>query len=81
MQTEPKTGFVRILASFMDNFGLSRAASILSMIVIGLIILFACFWFFHSAPPKTITITCGDKGSLYYKCRREVRQKSSPETA
>ena len=40
MQTEPKTGFNRILASFMDNFGLSRTASILSLIVIGLIILY-----------------------------------------
>jgi TRAP-type uncharacterized transport system substrate-binding protein len=67
VQTEPKTGFDRILASFMDNFGLSRAASILSMIVIGLIILFACFWFFHSAPPKTITMTTGDQDSVYYK--------------
>ena len=26
----------------------------------------ACLWFFYSAPPKTITITCGEKGSLYY---------------
>jgi len=66
MQTEPQKGFDRILASSM-NFGLSRTASILGVIVIGLIILFACFWFFYSAPPKTITMTAGDQDSAYYK--------------
>ena len=50
----------------MDNFGLGRKASIVIMIIVGLVIIFACLWFFHSAPPKTITITCGEKGSLYY---------------
>lgn len=50
----------------MDNFGLGRNASIVVMIAIGLLVILACLWFFYSAPPKTITITCGEKGSLYY---------------
>jgi TRAP-type uncharacterized transport system substrate-binding protein len=61
-----KTIFNKIPAMFMDNFGLGRKASIVIMIIVGLVIIFACLWFFHSAPPKTITITCGEKGSLYY---------------
>jgi len=50
----------------MDNFGLGRNAAIAVMIVVGLLAILACLWFFYSAPPKTITITCGEKGSLYY---------------
>jgi TRAP-type uncharacterized transport system substrate-binding protein len=61
-----KTTFDKIPAMFMDNFGLGRKASVVIMIIVGLVIIFACLWFFHSAPPKTITITCGEKGSLYY---------------
>ena len=61
-----KATFDKIPAMFMDNFGLGRKASIVIMIIVGLVIIFACFWFFHSAPPKTITITSGEKGSLYY---------------
>jgi TRAP-type uncharacterized transport system substrate-binding protein len=61
-----KTSFDKIQAMFMDNFGLGRKASMAIMIIVGLVIVFACFWFFYSAPPKTMTITCGDKGSLYY---------------
>jgi TRAP transporter TAXI family solute receptor len=66
MDVNRKTVFDKIPAMFMDNFGLGRKASIVIIIIVGLVIIFACFWFFHSAPPKTITITCGEKGSLYY---------------
>jgi len=51
---------------FMDNFGLGRNAAIAVMIIVGLAVIFAFLWFFYSAPPKTMTITCGEKGSLYY---------------
>jgi TRAP-type uncharacterized transport system substrate-binding protein len=56
----------RLPTIFMDNFGLGRKAAIVIMIIIGLVVIFACLWFFYSAPPKTLTITCGEKGSLYY---------------
>jgi hypothetical protein len=66
MSADGKTGFHKILSVFMDYFGMGRTASIMAMIIVGLVIIFACFWFFHSAPPKTITITSGEKGSAYY---------------
>lgn len=66
MSTDGKTGFNKIPAMFMDYFGMGRTASIVAMILVAGVIIFACFWFFHSAPPKTITITSGEKGSAYY---------------
>ncbi len=59
--------FKRILAMFMDNFGLDRRTAAAIVIVVGLLIVIAGYWFFHSAPPKTITLTCGEKDSLYYR--------------
>jgi TRAP-type uncharacterized transport system substrate-binding protein len=64
----------RILATFMENFGLSRTASIVVTIIVGLVIIFACFWFFYSAPPKTITITSGEKDSAYYKVAQKYAE-------
>lgn len=66
MDINRKTRFDKIPAMFMDNFGLGRKASLGIVVLVGFVIVFACFWFFYSAPPKTMTITCGDKGSLYY---------------
>ena len=66
MTEEGKTGFNKILSMFMDYFGLGRAASIAAMVFVVLVVVFACFWFFYSAPPKTITISSGEKGSAYY---------------
>jgi hypothetical protein len=66
MSKDSKTGFNKILSMFMDYFGMGRTASIVAMIVVSCVMIFACFWFFHSAPPKTMTITSGEKGSAYY---------------
>jgi TRAP-type uncharacterized transport system substrate-binding protein len=66
MHTDGKTGFNKIISMFMDYFGMGRAASIVAMLLVTLVIVFACFWFFHSAPPKIITLTSGEKGSAYY---------------
>ncbi|MCE5265835.1 MAG: ABC transporter substrate-binding protein [Deltaproteobacteria bacterium] len=66
METDRKTVLNRLPAVIMDNFGLGRNAAVAVMIaILGLVIL-AFVWFFYSAPPKTITITCGEKGSVYY---------------
>ena len=64
----------KILAMFMDNFGMNRTASIVTMIIVGLIIIFSCFWFFHSAPPKTIIITSGETDSAYYKVAQKYAE-------
>ena len=66
MSAEGKTGLHKILSVFMDYFGMGRTASIVAMTIVGLVIIFACFWFFHSLPNKTITITSGEKGSAFY---------------
>jgi TRAP-type uncharacterized transport system substrate-binding protein len=64
----------KILAIFTDNFGMNRTASIVTMIIVGLIIIFSCFWFFHSAPPKTIIITSGEADSAYYKVAQKYAE-------
>lgn len=74
MTANSKTGFNKILAMFMDNFGMNRTASIAAMIFAGLVIIFACFWFFYSAPPKTITITSGDEDSAYHRVAKRYAQ-------
>ena len=64
----------KILAMFMDNFGMNRTASIVTIIIVGLIIIFSCFWFFHSAPPKTIIMTSGEADSAYYKVAQKYAE-------
>jgi len=49
----------------MEAFGISRTASLAVSVLAGAIVLFAVFWFFHSAPPDTITITSGPEGSVF----------------
>lgn len=66
MDASRKAASSRFPTVIMENFGLGRNAAIAVMIAIVLLVILACLWFFHSAPPKTITITCGEKGSLYY---------------
>lgn len=49
-----------------ETFGLGTVATISTIIFAGLVIIFAVFWFFRSAPPKTIIITSGDEGSRFH---------------
>src|SRR2546430_8502612 len=51
------------IGRFTEIFGLSRATAIMALLLTGLILLAAFVWFFHSAPPHTITITTGPPGS------------------
>jgi TRAP-type uncharacterized transport system substrate-binding protein len=59
------TRFSRLTAPFMELFGLSRGLALAVVFLAGLVILFAVFWFFHSAPPHTIIITSGAPGSSF----------------
>ena len=65
MKTGRKTFFTRVQTLFMEIFGLSRAAALSSVLLIGLFTIFAVYWFFHAAPPRTITITSGPEGSIF----------------
>ncbi len=48
-----------------EMFGFGPAVSLSALAFFGLIVFFAVFWFFHSAPPKTIVITSGDDGTRF----------------
>ena len=65
MTASQRFGLTRIQAVFLEVFGLSRALSLSVILLSGLVVIFAIFWFFHSAPPDTITITSGPKGSIF----------------
>ncbi len=58
--------FIRFHEVFAETFGLDRKAALSAILLIGLITIIAVFWFFHSAPPGTITITAGPKGSIFW---------------
>jgi TRAP-type uncharacterized transport system substrate-binding protein len=51
------------IGRFTEIFGLSRAMAIIALLLTGTLLLAAFIWFFHSAPPHTITITTGPPGS------------------
>jgi TRAP-type uncharacterized transport system substrate-binding protein len=55
----------RLAAPMMEIFGISREVAITVVIFAGVLIALAVFWFFHSAPPDTITITSGAPGSAF----------------
>jgi TRAP-type uncharacterized transport system substrate-binding protein len=62
-----KVGLTRVLAVFTETFGLGRAAAISAILLVSSVTVFAVFWFFHSAPPHTITITTGPVGSAFHR--------------
>ena len=59
--------FSRIQQMFTETFGLGPVVSLSAIIFIGVIIIIAIFWFFHSAPPNTIIITSGDEGTSFQR--------------
>jgi hypothetical protein len=65
MKPDVKNGFSRIQAIFAEFFGLGRAVAISIILFTILVVAFAIFWFFYSAPPHTITIMSGPEGSMY----------------
>jgi TRAP-type uncharacterized transport system substrate-binding protein len=65
MEPPPKQGMQRVLAPFVELFGLSRTTALFVVLFVGAVLFLAIFWFFYSAPPKTITITTGAPGSSF----------------
>jgi TRAP-type uncharacterized transport system substrate-binding protein len=63
MNTDRNSGFSRFLTNFSENFGVTRAVSLAAVCFVSVVIFVAVFWFIHSAPPRTITITSGPPGS------------------
>ncbi len=65
MQDDRKNLATRIHAGLMETFGLSSGMSLLASLLIGPLVAVAVFWFFHSAPPRTLTMTSGPPGSSF----------------
>src|ERR1017187_1751856 len=63
--TTRKLGLSRVLAVVTETFGLGGAAAFSAVLLVSSVTVFAVFWFFHSAPPSTITITTGPEGSVF----------------
>lgn len=59
--------FNRVQTLFAETFGLGRAAAFSVFLLIIAVTIFALYWFFHSGPPDTITITTGPEGSSFKK--------------
>ena len=49
-----------------ESFGLSRAVAVGIVCFSVLVLIAAVYFFVHSAPPNTITITSGPEGSIFY---------------
>jgi TRAP-type uncharacterized transport system substrate-binding protein len=64
MADKPKS-LNRLTAPIMEIFGLSRTLAAMVVLLAGLLIAFSIFWFIHTAPPHTITITSGAPGSSF----------------
>jgi TRAP-type uncharacterized transport system substrate-binding protein len=62
-----QSGFTKIQTSLMETIGLGKYATISALILIALVTVLIVFLFIRSAPPKTIIMTSGDDGSMFYR--------------
>jgi TRAP-type uncharacterized transport system substrate-binding protein len=65
MEERPKSRIARLLTPFTELFGLSRTVATVVFVIVVSAVLFAVFWFFHTAPPRKITIISGFAGSTF----------------
>jgi len=54
-----------VLNTVMETFGVSRGMTLSAVLLICVVTICGVFWFLHSAPPDTITITTGPEGSIF----------------
>lgn len=73
MKTKRKSSLSRIVSIFTENFGLSWSLSLIVVCFISLVTCFAVYWFFHSAPPRILTITSGPAGSTFERNAEKYR--------
>jgi len=60
-------GLKGLQEAFAETFGLGPGTALAAILFTAVVVIAAVFWFFYSAPPTTITITSGDKGSLFQR--------------
>jgi TRAP-type uncharacterized transport system substrate-binding protein len=74
MATSRPTVFNRLAQPIMEIFGLSRALALAVVFLVGMLLIFAGFWFFYSAPPHAVTITSGVPGSSFQANAEKYRE-------
>jgi len=67
MRVDQKLDFIKPRFMFKEVFGLGRAATLIAVISVFVVLVLGIFLFFHLAPPNTITITSGPDGSVFSK--------------
>jgi TRAP-type uncharacterized transport system substrate-binding protein len=65
MGIDKKWGFIKLQSMFMEVFGLGRAAILSAALLTFAVIALGVFLFFYLAPPNTIIMTSGPKGSTF----------------
>ncbi len=64
----------RVQAIFMETLGLGPTMSLCAILFVIPVILAAVFWFFHSAPPGSLTIISGPEGSAFRTNAEKYRE-------
>jgi len=67
MGTDKKWAFIKLQSIFTEVFGLGRAAILSAALLTIAVIALCVFLFFYLAPPNTIIMTSGPKGSSFDK--------------
>jgi TRAP-type uncharacterized transport system substrate-binding protein len=67
MRVDQKLGFIKPRSMFKEVFGLGRAATLIAVISVFVVLVLGIFLFFHLAPPNTIILTSGPDGSVFSK--------------
>jgi TRAP-type uncharacterized transport system substrate-binding protein len=65
MGMDKKWGFIKLQSMFTEVFGLGRAAILSTALLTFAVIALGVFLFFYLAPPHTIIMTSGPKGSTF----------------
>ena len=69
-----KFGLIRFQTMLTETFGLGPVATLSVILLTILVTALAAFWFVHSAPPGTITITSGPEGSIFQADAEKYRK-------
>lgn len=65
MKVNFSSGLEKIKSMYMESFGLGRVAALSTAILIISVVAVGLYLFFSLAPPNTIILTSGQKGSMY----------------
>lgn len=57
----------RIVSALVETFGLNPIVAFVVVFLTFLVCFFAIFWFFRSAPPRTLVLTSGPQGSTFQR--------------